>query len=340
MGIWLNSLILGANGDAEEARRLLRHDLPLALLEPSQDGIAARAYKGPLQQAVFWFIKQHVPYFEQQLARQNEEDFLMYIFQDVLVGVEKPLQLIELCLGEPGATLDELVNSFSWRANLKRSPLQKREWVVDQLQSMLRLGVPLPPEIITTLGDEGDAKYEYNERAFATSLDRLKKSWKDFKHEQGLDVAFAGINTSDMSEGVEAEALDVGARLKARLVLSEEPEVLIGSNHDIIIIGKELGPELTNLLDEMHTAAPLDGYYPVAWHKVFWNLCDRYLEIPLELRRDDPYLKEDNNLKDYIVTHYIEVRGKSLSFVRNRREELEKRCNQVVMIRLSECLEI
>lgn len=330
----------GASGDADEARRLLRHDLPLALLEPSQDGGAARAYTGPLQRAVFWFIKQHVPYFEQQLARQNEEDFLMYIFQDVLVGVEKPLLLIELCLSDPGATLDELVNSFAWRAKLKRSPAQKREWVVDQLRSMLKLGVPLPREIIATVGDEGEAKYEYNERAFATSLDRMQKSWKGFKHAQGLDVAFAGINTSDTSEGVEAEAIDVGVRLKARLVLSEEPEILIGSNHDIIIIGKELGPEITNLLDDMHTAAPLDGYYPIAWHKVFWKLCDKYLEVPLELRRDKPYLMEDGTLKDYIVTHYTEVRGKSLSFVRNRREGLEKRCNQVVMTRLSQCLDI
>lgn len=35
MGIWLDSLKAGANGDAEGARRLLRQDLPLALLEPS-----------------------------------------------------------------------------------------------------------------------------------------------------------------------------------------------------------------------------------------------------------------------------------------------------------------
>ena len=339
MSIWLDSLIAGANGDAEGARHLLRYDLPLVILEPTPIG-ARKPYAGPLPQAVFWYIKDHVPYYEQQLARQNEEDFLMYIFQDVLVGVEKPLLLVELCLREPHATLDEFVNLYAWEIGLKRSHAQKREWIADHLQSMNKHGIPLPPPIVGTLGDEGEAKYEYNEKAFATSSERMRKSWHDFKHEQGLDATFDSANTSDTSDGVEAEALNIGTRLKSRLILSEKPEVLVGRNHDILIVGRELGPELTRLLDESHAAAPLDGYYPVAWHKVFWELCFTYLELPLELYRLEPYHKEDGNLKDHIVAYYTDVRGKSLSFVRKRREELEKRCTDKILARLYERLEL
>lgn len=337
LGLWLDSLKAGASGDADQARRLLRHDLPLALLEPSPK--AQNRYTGPLPQAVRWYINKHIPYYEQQLARQNEDDFLMYVFQDVLVGVEKPLLLVELCLKEPHAALDDLVRTYAWEAGLKRSPAQKREWIADHLQSMHSLGVPLPQTIISTLNSEGIPKYEYNERAFATSLDRMKKSWGDFKHEQGLDVAFEGVNTSETNDRVEEEAVEIGARLKARLILSEEPEILLGGVHDMIIIGRRLGPELTRMLDEMHAAAPLDGYYPVAWHKVFWEMCFKYFELPLELDRLEPYRERDADLKDHIVAFYTEVRGKSVSFIRQRRESLEKRCDETVLLRLSERLE-
>lgn len=338
MGIWLDSLIAGANGDADRARRLLRNDLPLALLDPSPDNQGS--YRGPLPQAVRWYINKHIPYYEQRLARQNEDDFLMYIFQDVLVGAEKPLLLVDLCIKEPDAKLDELVRLYPWEAGLKRSHAQKREWIANHLQSMHVLGVPLPPAIVTTLGSEGEAKYEYNERAFATSLDRMKKSWSDFKHEQGLDVTFEGVNTSETNDRVEEEVVEIGVRLKARLVLSEKPEILLGSNLDLLIVGRDLGPELNRILDEMHTAAPFDGYQPVAWHKVFWELCFKYLELPLDLERLDPYRETDADLKDYIIVYYTEVRGKSLSFIRQRREKLEQRCDDQILMRLSERLGI
>lgn len=71
MGVWLDILKRGAEGDAREARRLLRHDLPLRLLVPSSEDVPLSA--GLLPRAVHVFSTK-LPEPDRSTARHYESE--------------------------------------------------------------------------------------------------------------------------------------------------------------------------------------------------------------------------------------------------------------------------
>src|SRR5262249_31660910 len=113
-----------------------------------------REYRGTLPLAVRRFSLK-LPEVERSLLQSLEREFVDYLLDDVVAGVEEPLNLIELCLARPHATLVELVALFPWREGLKRSIAQKESRLADHLQSLLAAEIPLPPEIVKTLAELG-----------------------------------------------------------------------------------------------------------------------------------------------------------------------------------------
>lgn len=51
---------------------------------------------------------------ERSLLQSLEREFVDYLLDDVVAGVEEPLNLIDLCLASPEATLAELVDLMRW----------------------------------------------------------------------------------------------------------------------------------------------------------------------------------------------------------------------------------
>jgi hypothetical protein len=324
MGLWTEILKLGAQGKSLEARALIALDLRQALcrLAPLQEG---SRYRGPLPLAVQRFCAK-LPEQERVLVQAWEQEFTEYLLDDILNGVAKPLQLIELCRSFPQADLVDWAELFPWEAGLKRDRQWKENWVADHLRSLLAVGIPLPLSVSARVGERGAAKYEFNEIAFAIAPERLRLGWKNFKEQQGLWAQLQALQESAQGEGVAAEAVDYGviplAELAACEITTDELELEI----DLRQLGQQLSGELHELLEALHALKPGEGYRPVAWHNVFWNLLSEYVRLRLNLEIRDPLLETDNALASYLKGHYPEVRSLSRLSVMRRRQTLSAAC--------------
>jgi hypothetical protein len=185
MGIWIDILTLGATNQPPAARQKLVLELPLALRSFVASSRGSREYVGELPRAVTKFRYSLSNESERALLEAVEHEFIDAVVDDVMLGVEKSLLLVELCLAQPHASLHELVHSFPWESSLKRSIEWKRKHIADQLRSLIAAGVPLPETVVTALGDEGAPCFAFNEIAFAVAPKRLAWSWSDFKKKQG-----------------------------------------------------------------------------------------------------------------------------------------------------------
>src|SRR5262245_10184578 len=210
MNLWREILALGAQGRSGEARVLLTLDLPLSLRETSQMARGGREYRGLLPQAVRRFSSK-LSDAERSLLQSLETEFVDYLLDDVVAGVEEPLNLIELCLACPEATLAELVDLFPWQEGLKRSVVWKETRLADHLRSLLAAEIPLPPAIVKTLAERGLPDFRYDERAYAASPRRLELSWKDFKEKQGYAPKFHEIEEDEVGDRVAGESASYGA---------------------------------------------------------------------------------------------------------------------------------
>lgn len=304
-------------------------DLRLALCEFPLTAQAGAPYRGLLPLAVKRF-RAKLPEHERSLVQSLEQEFVDYLLDDVLEGVAKPLQLIELCQAYPNATLSELVELFPWEDGLKRSHEWKEDWVADHLRSMVAAGIPLPETIITTLGKHGTPMYEFNEVAYAVAPERLKRSWNDFKRRQGYDAQISTIADEGAGAGIADEGVDYGLVPMAEVVLGEITTQGLELEIDLQLLGRRLSDDLTELLEEMHTAKPSDGFRPVAWHNVFWNLISEYVRLRLSLTTRDPLLETDRELSDHIKIHYPEVKSVSRPAILRRRQSLSAECARLI----------
>src|SRR5215510_10525902 len=180
MGIWIDILTLGATGQSPAARQKLALDLPLALRSFIASSRGSREYVGELPRAVIRFRSNLSDESERDLLEALEREFVDAVVDDVVTGVEKSLLLVELCLAQPHASLDELGHNFPWESGLTRSVEWKRKHIADQLRSMIAAGVPLPETVVTALDAEGEPCFAFNEIAFAVARKRLEWSWSDF----------------------------------------------------------------------------------------------------------------------------------------------------------------
>jgi hypothetical protein len=324
MGLWTEILRLGAQGSSVEARALIALDLRQALcrLAPLQEG---SRYRGPLPLAVQRFSAK-LPEQERVLVQAWEQEFTEYLLDDILNGVAKPLQLLELCQSFPQATLADWAELFPWEKGLKRDRQWKENWVADQLQSLQAAGIPLPPAVLAQLAGRGTAKYEFNEVAFAIAPERLRLGWKDYKEQQGMWAQLQSLSTVPTGEGVAAEAIDYGVMTLAELAVSSLTTADLELAIDLRQLGQQLSLELHALLEKLHQAKPGEGYRPVAWHNVFWNLLSEYIHLQLSLAVRDPLLETDNALALYLKEFYPEVRSLSRLTIMRRRQTLSVAC--------------
>lgn len=323
MGLWLDILKNGAEGDARTARRLLRHDLPLLLLATSDD--SAPTSSGPLPRAARAFIS-NLSEPDRSAARHHENEFIHFIVDNVIAGVEKTLELVELCHARSATSLEQLAEVFGWEVKLKRKPEWKRTRVADLLCSMRAAGVRLPDSIIKPALSEGTARFKFNELDFAASPRRLEKSWTNFKRLQRLSTQFVGIVDDDASEETYAEAMSYGAVTATELTLRTMIQVDIELELDMRQFGEELSAEITAMLAKLHADRPKDGYQVIAWHNVFWDVHSEYPRLRLTLEMRDPLCETDEDLRRHIVEHHPEVVGTGRVTILRRRQKLHGDC--------------
>ncbi|HEY8461582.1 MAG TPA: hypothetical protein VIM99_14430 [Blastocatellia bacterium] len=335
MGVWVEILKLGASGEARAAREKLASDLPLSLREfaPSSEGL--RQYRGPIPLAVRRFIA-NLPAGARALALSHECDFVDYILEDVCAEVERTLLFIELCRRRPEATLAELKSVFPWAPGLKRSDKWKSERIAGYIKSFVASGLELPAQLISAALDEDAEELRFDEVAYAVSPRRLEQSWKDFKEEMDWTEKFVAITPGEDEASGSAEFVDYSSISSARLRDGLTPSVEAETGLDLLLLGRELGPELNGVMEEMHAANAVDGYRPIAWHNVFWNVSSEYDYLPLDLEQRDPLRDTDQELASHLAAHYPEVKSASRPVVSRRRKRLEDACNDRVIRRLRE----
>lgn len=329
MGLWKDILMLGAQGRSSEARALLALDLPLSLRELPKTARGSREYRGVLAQAVRKFCAK-LSENERVMVQSVEREFLDYLLDDIISGIEDPLKLIELCRSYPSATLAELVDLFPWQEGLKRDKAWKGAWVEDHLRSFMLAQIPLPAEIVKTLSDKGHPRHQYNEIAFAVSPDRMWMSWNDFKAKQEYDRLFYSVVEQSEGAGFAEEGFDYGVISIAERLLEEAAADDLELKLDLQILGQGLGAALTAKLEELHTNMPRDGYQPIAWHHVFWNLISDYVRLRLDLEVRDPFRETDQELADHIKTHYVEVKSASRVSILRRRKAFSAECERMI----------
>ncbi len=303
-------------------------DLRLSLCDLPPASIGS-SYRGPLPMAVKRF-RAKLPEHDRSLVQSWEHEFIDYLLDDILEGVAKPLRLIELCLAYPNAALTEMVEMFPWEDGLKRPHRWKEDWVADHLCSLLAADVMLPASIVAVLADRGAPKYEFNEMAFAVTPERLRLGWKDFKRQQGLWAQALTILDDEVGASVAGEGVDYGVIPMAEVALNEITTQDVELEIDLQLIGRRLSDNITEMLEELHAAKPVDGYRPVAWHNVFWNLISEYVRLRLSLEVRDPLLDTDGELADHIKANYQEVKSVSRPAVLRRRQNLSAACAKLI----------
>jgi hypothetical protein len=275
---------------------------------------------------------------EAGLARSHSDELVDYIVESIVAQVGRSVVLIELCNNSPNSSLDELIRLFPWDPGLKRSPAWKRQWISDMLRSMIAAGITLRPETVTAMADEGSPIHPFNEVAYACAPERLELSWKDFKHEQSLDAQFYSIVDSDDEASVANEGMEYGSITIGQLTLKSLARDEFESLLDLRILGQELSPELTELMERMHRNRPSDGYRPIAWHNVFWNLVSDYETLWLELETREPLCETDQEIVDQIAVKYGDVLSRSRPVIYRRRTGLQTACVDVIHVRVKERL--
>ena len=336
MGIWIDILTLGATGQSLAARQKLALDLPLGLRSFVASSRGSREYGGELPRAVTRFRYSLSDESERALLEALEREFVDAVVDDVINGVEKSLLLVELCLAQVHPSLDELVHSFPWESSLKRSAEWKRKHIADQLRSMITAGVPLPETVVTALDDEGEPCFAFNEIAFAVAPKRLTWTWSDFKKQQGYGQNFVCIADAEDGAGIAAEGVDYGTMTVAAAVLGQATAQDYELEIDLHMLGTTLSQELTTLMEELHRCKPDDGYRPVAWHNVFWNLISEYERLWLAIETREPFHDTDQALAVHIAAHYPEVRSTSRPVIVRRRQKLYAECVQKIQARFLE----
>src|SRR6266498_3956084 len=303
MGYWIEILKLGAEGKTREARDLLE-ELPDVLM--SRVRSAAKRFINTL--ATDW----------RALGSFYEDDLVNSILADVALSVEETLVLVELVNEQPQASLADIVSIFPWKEGYKRSDEQKRKRIADYLQSMSHLGIRLPPSIQTMVGGEGESLLEFHEVKYATSSNRIRQSWDGLKTQLGLDTEIG-------------ENADYG-RIYMRTIFDYPTGTIFELNQ----LGKELGPDVTAIMEAMHAAKPKQGFRPISWHYVFWILSEEYENLLLAIECVDPLCRTEDGLAEHIAQHYTDVVGTSRSTIVRRRDRLYRACEDRIHERMRE----
>ena len=329
MSLWSDILNHAAHGDSEAAYRVLNFELPLALRWPESTARGEWRYKGPVAKVVRMYIAT-MPDSERGMLSSREEDFVDYITDLIVASVRRSLALVEFCRTFHESSVEQIAERFTGWDGLKRNLAEKSLWVTRHLQSMVEAGVPLPESIkeAARAAERGkEPLYGYDELALASEW-KPELSWKDFKSQQEIDGSYLCITDPDAEEdaGVGDEAFDYGAITVAQVVLNLEAPTGGELTVDLNKMGQELTGRLRELLEQLHLAKPADGYNPIAWHNIWWNVVSRYEALPLQLELREPLCDVDRELAAHIAKTYKDVSRPSRLNIFRRRTKLHDQC--------------
>jgi hypothetical protein len=331
MSLWLDILNQVAGGNAQEAHRLLNFELPLALRHPETQARGGWQYQGPVAKAVRLFVAAQ-PDAERGMVASRSEDLVDYITDLVIAKVRRTVSLVEFCLAEPELSLAEVAETFAGWDGLKLGAENRKTWVADHLRSMVELGVPLPENRAAAEAARmpDGAQFGYEERALVKEW-QVALSWKDFKAQQEIDGSYLCITDPDSEEESSAnEAFDYGSITVARVVLNLESPPAGETVVDLNRMGVSLSDDLREMLEYLHAEKPADGFRPIAWHNVWWNVISKYEGLPLRLETRDPLCDVDHKLAAHIAESYADVAKPNRLNVQRRRTRLYESSVEVI----------
>lgn len=331
MSLWLAILNHAASGNREEAHRLLNFELPLTLRHPEASASGAWQYRGPVAKAVRLFIATQ-PDAERGMVSSRAEDLVDYITDLIVAAVRRTVALVEFCHASPDLSLTEIAETFPGWDGLKRGISERKEWVADHLRSMNELGIPLPASsaLAEVLEQTTQSNYGYDERALVKEW-QVALSWKDFKEQQEIDGSYLCITDPDSEEESSAnEAFDYGSITIARVVLNLEAPPASETLVDLNRMGASLTDDLREMLEHLHEEKPTNGYHPIAWHNVWWNVASKYEGLPLRLETRDPLCDVDHVLATHVAENYTEVAKPNRLNIQRRRTRLYDGCVEVI----------
>lgn len=336
MSLWLDVLRLGAEGRSADARYLIATDLRLSLCRYATTGAG---YDGPLPQAVRRFATK-LPTGQRNQLLSFETEFVELLLDESLLGIAKPLRLIDHCLADPTPDFELLVARFPWDPNLKRSREWKANWIADTLRSLARHGIPLPPATLIALADRGEARYDFNELAWAIAPGRLEKAWRSYCDRLGPLARSLSIVDEPGGAGIGDESIDYGvismAELACQLLVTPDPELAI----DLDRLAVTVSAEIATLLADLQIQHPRDCYHPVAWHNVFWKIVSDYDGLSLELETREPAIDSDAGLVDHLRTNYSTLDPVSRPTVNRRRQRLTSLCQDSIFTALRKIFDL
>ncbi len=310
---------------------MLNFELPLALRRPEAQPRGTWAYQGPAAKAVRLFIATQSDA-ERGMIASRAEDLVDYITDLIVAAVRRTVSLVEFCCASPSLSLNEIAESFTGWDGLKRSVEDRKIWVAEHLRSMSDLGVPVPAirAVAEAIDRTSEAKYGYDERALVKEW-QVALSWKDFKAQQEIDASFLCITDPDSEEETSPnESFDYGSITIAQVVLNLEAPPTGETLVDLNRMGASLSADLRDLLEHLHGEKPADGYLPIAWHNVWWNVASKYEGLPLMLETRDPLCDVDHMLAAHIAENYGDVAKPNRLNVQRRRTRLYDGCVEVV----------
>lgn len=326
--VWRGLLRIAAEEGFEDVEAQLFEIVPLRLRDYNSRLDSANGYLGPVPEAIKRFTTQ-LPLDQRSIVESAASELVDQIIDDVVAGMQKPLLLIKTCHAYPDATIDELVTHYPWEWGLKRSRIWKLRWVTDMLRSMTASGVPLPCTIVNALGDEGEAKYEFNEVRYATSRTRIERTWKDYQRRHGL---LRNLPLDELTDGgLLANTIDQNGLRSGRTLSNITDGIDYETKLDLQRAGKQLSRRLTQLLKRLETEEPRRGYGAIAWHNVFWTLNSDYEALQLDLQMQEPFCLTDQKMADLIDSHYPGVKIKSRAAVQRYRRKLQTICEDLIL---------
>lgn len=338
MSIWIDILKSAVAGDTERASMLLHQQLPLSL-RSFVYGTDGERYAGPLPKAVRWFIK-GLEEPERTLAASYKDEFVDFIVDSVVDQVEQSLIFVVACTSREFDSLADLAAVYPWNAGLKRDQAWKMERVADLICSMQRQDIFLPPGILKLAEPSGREKFQFSEIAAAISAKRLWLSWGDFHDLINQEVGHLSlVDEESQDDGAENEGMDFGVVTIAKVMLHTgygiEPELMV----DLMDLGAAISRDLNTLLQQFHETKPKDGYPPVAWHHVFWNVSSDYEGLCLTIEMRTPFIEKDEELGKFVSLQYPEVVSTSRPVILRRRKALSEACADTIQCHLNRLTE-
>ncbi len=329
-------------GNSSEAHRLLNFELLLLLRSPGPKRGGDWQYTGPVPRIVRIFIA-NLPEADRGMAKSRAEDFVDYVCDLILAKVRRTVSLVEFCRELPNLSFEQIAEAFTGWDGLKLGIRDRELWVKKHLRSMSALGIDLRSIATETTNidpSNADDLYGYHELALVNKW-RADLSWKDFKSQEEIDSSYLSVTDSDSEDdpGVAEEAFDYGSLSAARVVLNLSPVPNVELSVDLNRIGERLTSDLLELLETFHAEKPSDGYFPIAWHNVWWAISSKYEAVPFELSERDPFCEVDRTLAEYIDRTYPDVIKPSRLNIFRRRTRFQDRClerAQSVLIAWSE----